>query len=231
MEGCVNVKGEDPIKELYVKLPPVEIVRDKTALLVVDMQYLDAAEGYGVFAKAKELGLEGAVTYYLNRVRNIVVPNIAMLLKEFRDKNMEVLFTKIESLTQDGRDRSLEHKRIGVHAPKGSKEAQILEEIRPQGDEIVIPKTTSGVFNATNIDYVLKNLGIDTLVVCGVVTNECVENAVRDAADRSYKVILIEDCCAALSEKAHKNAVAAMAITYSEVLSTEELVEKVSKLG
>lgn len=214
----------DPIKMLYADPPALDLMPDRTALLIVDMQYLDAADGYGVFVKAKELGVEEAVAYYLDRIRNTVVPNIRTLLDAFRRRNMEVVYTKIESLTLDGRDRSLEHKRIGVHAARGSKEAEILEEIRPEGDEIVIAKTASGVFTVTNIDYVLRNLGIDSLVVCGVVTNECVENAVRAAADRSYKVAVVEDGCAALSPDVHATAIAAMDRTYARIVSTKDLV-------
>ena len=52
----------------------------------------------------------------------------------------------------------------------------------------MLPKTSSGVFNSTNIDYVLRNLGIRYLIVAGVVTDQCVDMAVRDAADRGYLV-------------------------------------------
>ena len=61
------------------------------------------------------------------------------------------------------RDRSLEHKHLGIHHPPGLKDAQILEEVGPQGDEIVITKTCGGVFNGSNIEYVLRNLGIQHL--------------------------------------------------------------------
>lgn len=221
---------KDPIKELYAELPPVALNRRTTALLVVDMQYLDAAEGYGFSAKAKELGVEECVAYYMNRITGTVVPNIRRLLQAFRSLGMEVLYTKIEALTRDGRDRSLEHKRLGLLAPKGSPEAAILDEIKPEGDEIVLPKTTSGVFNGTSIDYVLRNLGMNTLVVCGVLTNECVENAVRDAADRSYSVVLAEDCCAAITEEVHNSSVAAMGHTYCQVMQTADVLGKLSEL-
>lgn len=221
---------KDPIKELYAKLPPVALTRETTALLVVDMQYLDAAEGYGFSARAKELGVEECVAYYMDRIAGTVVPNFRRLLEGFRGLGMEVLYTKIEALTRDGRDRSLEHKRLGLLAPKGSPEAAVLEEIAPEDDEIVLPKTTSGVFNGTSIDYVLRNIGIDTLVVGGVLTNECVENAVRDAADRSYSVVLAEDCCAAITEEVHSASVAAMGHTYCQVMGTGEILAALSDL-
>ncbi|KIQ56089.1 isochorismatase family cysteine hydrolase, partial [Pseudomonas fluorescens] len=109
----------------------------------------------------------------------------------------------IESLTADGRDRSLDHKLSDMHLPKGSPEAQIIAELAPQENEIVLPKTSSGVFNSTNIDYVLRNLETRHLIVAGIVTDQCVDMAVRDAADRGYLVTLVEDACATYTEQRH----------------------------
>ena len=83
--------------------------------------------------------------------------------------------TTIESLTLDGRDRSLDYKITPIHVPKGSWDARPIDEIAPQGDEIVIPKTSSSVFVSTNIDYVLRNLGVRQLVIGGLLTDQCVE--------------------------------------------------------
>ncbi len=220
-------ESSDPLKDLYKPLSEIKIMLNRTILLIIDMQYLDAAEGYGCFKNISSQAQSEAAGYYFSRIRDVVLPNIKKLQEVFRSKNMEVVFTVIESLTNDGRDRSLQHKRLALLAPKGSKEAQILDDIRPVGDEIIISKTASGVFDSTNIDYVLRNLGIDTLVVAGVVTNECVENTVRGASDRSYNVIVVEDCCAALSKEVHDNALSAMEKTYARVLKTEELLNNI----
>ncbi len=75
--------------------------------------------------------------------------------------------------------------------------------MKPLENEIVLPKTASGVFNATAIDKILRNLGIENLVITGVVTDNYVENAVRDACDRGFAVILVEDGCAAVTEELH----------------------------
>lgn len=218
---------KDAFKELYPEVVFDHLLLAETAFIIVDMQKADAHEDYGFLRKARDLGVGDSFVYYLNRIKTTLVPNIARMLTLFRTTPVEVIYLKIESLTQDGRDRSLEHKRIGVHAPKGSPEAEILEEIAPEGDEIVISKTASGAFNCTNIDYILRNLGIHTLIVCGVLTNECVENLVRDGADRSYQVIVLEDCCAAISEETHRNALQAMGATYAKVMTSRELEDAV----
>ena len=94
-----------------------------------------------------------------------------------------IIYTYIESLTKDSRDQSLDYKLSGFAVPKGSQDAKIISELTPDSDDILIPKTSCSVFNSTNIEYVLRNLGVTQLVVTGIVTNQCVESAVRDAAD------------------------------------------------
>ncbi|WP_426789074.1 isochorismatase family cysteine hydrolase, partial [Xanthomonas campestris] len=67
----------------------------------------------------------------------------------------------------------------------------------------MLPKTSSGVFNSTNIDYVLRNLQTRHLIIAGIVTDQCVDMAVRDAADRGYLVTLVEDACATYTAERH----------------------------
>jgi nicotinamidase-related amidase len=87
-----------------------------------------------------------AEEYYFNRLETQVLPNVRRLQDAFRAVGLEVIHTRIQSLTMDGRDRGPGHKRLGLHAAPGSKEAEFLEIVAPQGDEIVINKTASGVF-------------------------------------------------------------------------------------
>ena len=112
----------------------------------------------------------------------------------------------IECLTRDGRDRSLDYKISGIFAAKGSWEAEVIDELRPGDDEIVIPKTSSSLFNSTNCEYVLRNLGIEYVMVMGMLTDQCVETAVRDGCDRGFLMTLVDDACAAYSEERHREA-------------------------
>jgi len=217
------LKIVNPLLKLIKPLPEVHLKRKNTALLIVDMQYLDAHKDYGIFLNARNKGVEKAMDYYRNRL-GIIVPNIAKLQKAFRAKNIEVIQTKIASLTLDGRERSKGHKDKKIFAAKGSKEAEILKELKPLENEIVLPKTASGVFNATAIDQILRNLRIESLVITGVVTNNCVENAVRDACDRGYAVIVVEDGCAAVTEELHLAALRAMRDHFAKVKSTAEVI-------
>ena len=164
----------DPLKDSYresiIDTPQVEKALElhKVALMVIDIQYLDAAEGYGVFADAEQSGVpKEAQEYYFARLHHVVLPNVRRLQDAFRDLKLEVLHTRIQSLTRDGRDRSVGHKRLGLHAAPGSKEAEFLVEVAPKGDEIIINKTASGVFNSTNTDT-FNNLLIGLPCICTV---------------------------------------------------------------
>jgi len=139
------------------------------------------------------------------------------------------MYTVIESLTRDGRDRSLDCKITGFNVPKGSWDARVLEAVEPLDDEIVFPKTSSSVFISTNIDYVLRNLGIDFLIVSGFVTDQCISSAVRDACDLGYLVTLITDACATYSRERHESAISHIR-GYCRQRTTEEFLAELARL-
>lgn len=208
----------------YTNLPEPQFRSGDTALLVIDMQYGGAHPDYGTLKRMRERGDGDILTYYINRLQHAVIPNIQRLLHACRSVGIEVIHTRIESLTPDGRDRSLEHKRLGIHNPPGSKEGQFLDAVAPVEGEIAITKTCGGVFNGTNIEYVLRNLGVVNLIVVGVITSGCVEVAVRDASDRSFAVTVAEDACATWSEDMEYASIRAMKEIYAKVKSTDEIL-------
>ena len=166
--------------------------------------------------------------YFDAAIREAVLPNLRRLIEGFRDAGAEVMYTVMENMTQDGRDRSLDYKLSRFFIAKGSWEAQVLEDLRPDEDEIVLPKTSSGVFNSTNIEYLLRNIGIDTLVVTGFLTDQCVDHTVRDAADRGFYPVCVSDACATHTRARHDNALAAFA-GYCRTLETEEVLRLLSE--
>jgi nicotinamidase-related amidase len=216
-------KYETPLKKLF-KMPEFSLEPKHTALLVIDMQYLDAHPDYGLCKQAKEVGLQKEFEYYVERLK-LIVPNIQKLLVFFRKNNMEIIYTRIVSMHEDGRDRCLIHKTAHINVLPGSKEAEILDELKPQHDELVFGKTCSGVFNGTNIDIVLRNMGIKYLVITGVVTDECVETAVRDASDRGWSVVLVEDGCGTVTQEIHDASLRAVGDVYCKVKSTDQVIQ------
>jgi len=228
----------DPLEESYresiVEAPGIfeSIEKHKTALLVIDLQYLDAAPGMGVFADAEKSGVpKEAQEYYFKRLDHVVLPNVRRLQDNFRDLKMEVIHTRIMSITKDGRERSAGHKRLNLHAPPGSKESEFLVEVAPKGDELVINKTASGVFNATNLEYLLRNMGINGLFVCGVYTNECVSTTVRDACDRGFYTTMINDACATVTPQLHNATIETIKDRYARVMTTENAVKEIKELA
>ena len=94
----------------------------------------------------------------------------------------------------------------------------------------MLPKTSSGVFNSTNIDYVLRNLGIRYLIVAGVVTDQCVDMAVRDAADRGYLVSMPGDASATYTQERHDTALKAYG-GYCWVTDTDTVVARLDAIS
>ena len=165
-----------------------------------------------------------AHNYYFERLEQYVLPNVARLQAAFRARELEVIHTRIQSLTQDGRDRSPGHKRLGLHAAPGSRDAEFIDAVAPLENEIVINKTASGVFNSTNIEYVLRNLQINGLFVVGVYSNECVSTAIRDACDLGFYVTLISDACATVTPELQHATITTMKDRYARVLTTDEAI-------
>ena len=232
-----NFLDIDPLKQAYrdniVDAPGQirSLERHNTALLCIDMQYLDAARGYGVFADAVSSGLPPeSQDYYFDRLANLVFPNVNQLQEAFRSHRLEVIHTRIQSLTQDGRDRGPGHKRLGLHAAPGSKEAAFIPQVAPMGDEIVVNKTASGVFNSTNLEYILRNMHITGLFVVGVYSNECVSTAIRDACDLGFHVTLISDAVATVTPELENATITTMKDRYARVMSTEEAVEEIESM-
>ena len=104
----------------------------------------------------------------------------------------------------------------------------MLDAIAPAEDEIVLPKTSSSVFISTNIDYVLRNLGVRSLIIAGVLTDQCIDSAVRDACDLGYLVTVPTDACATLTAERHDWALRNNR-GYCRQITTEALVREIEE--
>ena len=190
-----------------------QIVNGRAALLVIDVQN-------ATFGPAQER----SQPEFHAAAKGRVIPNLRRLLEAFRRAELEVIYTVMENLTADGRDRSLDYKLSGMSIAKGSWEAQVLAEVASQGDELVLPKTSSSVFNSTNLDYLLRNIGIEDVFVSGFLTDQCIDHAVKDGADRGYYMTCIHDACAAETAARHEAARQCFK-GYCRMLSTQEVLD------
>jgi ureidoacrylate peracid hydrolase len=206
----------------------VPVKREATALLFVDVQNY-SAEGGGKYAGLTSQMVEARYGYFFREMRERTVPNMQRLQHACRRAGVEVMYTVIESLTLDGRDMGLDYKISGLFCPRGSHDARVIDAISPEGDEIVLPKTSSSVFISTNIHYVLGNLGVKHLIVSGLLTDQCVDSTVRDACDFGYLVTLVTDGCVTLSAERHVTSIRNNQ-GYCRQRTTQEMVEELAAL-
>jgi len=201
--------------------------RGKLALLVIDVQNVYLLRKNHASPGTPERAAYDAWTPFYERMNQTVIPAIARLQTRFRQDGHEILYARIACQTRDGRDRSLSQKRPGWNnllLPKDEWESQIPPQLAPQGDEIVLTKTTDSALTGTNLRLVLHNLGISQLVCCGIFTDQCVSSTVRSLADESFSVIVIEDGCAAATERLHRHELEIINMIYCHVMSGDELL-------
>ena len=182
----------------------VPVEPGRTALLFVDVQNYTANPAADYYARLEPAEREARYGWFFGTMRQTAVPNMQRLQAACRRARIEVMYTVIESLTLDGRDRSLDYKISKLHVPRGSWEARVLDALAPGADEIVIPKTSSSPFMSTNIDYVLRNLGVRFLILAGILTDQCIDSSARDACDLGYLVTVVTDACATLTPERHE---------------------------
>jgi ureidoacrylate peracid hydrolase len=201
------------------------VVPERTALLIIDVQNYTMEDG-GEYAAMDRAEIERKYGFFFREMRARTIPNIQRLLAACRHKKIEIIYTVIASLTEDGRDLSLDYKISGMFCPKSSHDAQVMDEIAPRGDEIVLTKTSSSVFISTNIHYILGNLDKKQLIITGALTDQCVDSAVRDACDLGYLVTVATDACATQSRVRHENSLANNS-GYCRQITTEALLAEI----
>lgn len=218
--------------ETMDKVPEPKIDPKKTALLLVDLQNEFVLRDFGEALQFKAQGEWERWIPFHDRLDDIVIPNNKKLLDFFRKNKMTVTYGRIACLREDGEDRSPVQKSEGWNGmllPVNSYAAQMIDELKPMENEIVVNKTTDSVTTGTNYLTLLQFMGIETVVVTGIVTDQCVACTVRGLADAGYKVICVEDACAAGSMELHDAELKIMNVIYCDVLSTDETIALIEK--
>ena len=187
-----------------------EIEPRATALLLVDLQvaHLDPDRGLGQRLRARP----EQHAYYYGRVRDLVLPNVARLQAFFRDNGLQLIYTRLGVQTADGRDLAPWSWQAAAQQafpdappryPPGAPERELWPTLQPRPDELVLDKISLSPFNSTALDQYLHNMNIENLVVAGVLTDAAVETTARDAGDRGFHTMAVEDACAALAPEHH----------------------------
>lgn len=205
-----------------------DLTASTTALLIIDVQNTYLERPNRASLPPDEQRRYDAWTPFHERMHTMVIPRTQALLGAFRRAGIECIFARIACHTKDGRDRSLSQKMPGWNnllLPKNDMPSQVIPELAAEGDEIVITKTTDSALTGTNLRLILTNLGIRTVVCCGIFTDQCVSSTVRSLADESFGVVVVEDCCAAGSDALHHGELEMINMIYCHVMSSGELKE------
>jgi biuret amidohydrolase len=198
----------------------IVLVPAETALLVIDIQntYLEPKPDPTDDARWQR---------FFARMRETVIPNTARLIAACRARGVEIIFSRIACLKADGRDRSLSQKKPGFNyllLPRDRADSQIVPELVPKADDIVITKTTDSALTGTNLRLILYNMGIRNVVVAGIFTDQCVSSTVRSLADESFNVVVAEDCCAAATIDLHRHELEIINMIYCHVAKLDEVL-------
>lgn len=196
----------------------MELTRERTALVVIDMQRA-FLEDEGSLAKAGiditglKAALEGCKRL-LASARQAGVPVIHtryVYRPDYADGGILVNYIMPQLREVDS-------------LAAGTPDIEIVDELAPVDGETVIDKNRPSAFYATNIEPLLNGLGVDSLVVCGVTTNICVETTVRDASQRDYKVFVPKDATGELEQLRYDGALAGMAWVFAKIVDTDDVI-------
>lgn len=216
-----------------------DIIPKQTVLIVVDMQKYQVQKDYAAF-KAMNSVTPGIFDYFASEVENKVTPNLRKLIDFCHEAEIPVIYTKFSSFMPDGSDLTRGTKFLNDFSKNlvgevafpyiSHHSSDIIDELKPEDEDFVIQKNTSGTFISTRLDSFLRNMDIETVLVTGVVTNFCVYATAREAADYGFQVVIVEDCCAAWSPEIHKAALKSFGLLTGYVLTHEKVMKKISKI-
>ena len=189
---------------------------DKSVLLLIDYQYAYSAE-----SKFKTINWDK------------VVIKTKKLLNICRKKNIPVVHTRMRreadgvgSHPNDPRDEN----GLPFYTVAGTKEIEIIEELKPLEGEKVIDKHRFSAFFQTNLDLILRGLGANHLIMSGISTDQCFLTTVSGAYHRCYDITIVKDACAASSEAIHKTSILDLSnwIYGCSIFAAEELIKAIN---
>jgi len=218
---------EDVFKALAKPLPNFEIKPKKTALLLIDMQRLlnteallhDAVDAGLPIGEAKKVLRE-----YGQWIKN-ALKNAEKILEACRNKGYDVIHVKLGAQTDNPRHTAKINRKANFIVPMDAEKGEFFEEVKPIKGELVFPKTNGGAFAGTNLDFVLRNMDIQSIIVMGFLTDQCVLATAVYGGDVGYDVLLVEDACAGTTKENHDAVIRLARDVFLKVKSTEELLQ------
>lgn len=199
-----------------------QLRRNKTALIIVDVQN-DFCHNGGVFGKKG---------FDLSHVEN-AVNNLLHFVTQCRQYHLPIIFVgTVHSNWTDSESWIGRLEGAAREMPICRPESWGAEfyKVKPLTADFIVTKHRFSGFVGTDLDLVLRSKGIETLLMTGVATNVCVETTARDGFNRDYRIILIEDCCAAFSPEEHASTITNINKYFGTVTNSQVLVELIRKL-
>lgn len=223
---------EDVIYALETPYPDFDISPGKTALMLIDMQKIASPEPFVKAAIKKGLSqkdVKAAVTDYEKRFWK-AVDNAEKILKTCRRKGIDVVHIHLEAPTKNPMHTAKVNRKIGLVVPPASDESQSLDQVRPLPDELVVNKTNGGAFSGTNLDFILRNMDIQSLILVGFLTDECVAATAYHASDIGYDVLLVRDATATHRREAHDALIWSLDDMCLKVYTTKQVLKKLASM-
>jgi nicotinamidase-related amidase len=207
---------------------PYRFDSKRAALIVVDVQRW-FTEPDAPIARFDERVSPGITAGYFARVATDVLPNVARLRHAFRARRLPTVFLAVGSHA-DGCDLphwmrdfdEIAQAQLGqrIVPSVGDPIWQIDSRVAPRAGELVLNKVSSGPHASTKLDQILRNLGVDSVVVCGLTTAICVAQTARELSDRNFRVVIASDACTDRSVEMHDAALISFGWCFGRVKPT-----------
>eukprot|EP01091_Cochliopodium_minus_P000301 TRINITY_DN10302_c0_g1_i1.p1 TRINITY_DN10302_c0_g1~~TRINITY_DN10302_c0_g1_i1.p1 ORF type:complete len:252 (-),score=83.88 TRINITY_DN10302_c0_g1_i1:46-801(-) len=206
-----------------------------TALIIIDMQKDFLSKGGYV----DHMGYDLALT-------NKCVPKIKSLLEVCREKGIKIIHTReghLPNLSDLPNNKRWRSKRIGAEIgskgplgrilTRGEEGWDIIDELYPRENEVIIEKPGKGSFHATELEFILKISKIENILLTGITTDVCVSTTMREGNDKGFEILLIEDCCGATKLENHYAAIDMVKMqggVFGSVSSSDKVIPIIQKL-
>jgi nicotinamidase-related amidase len=211
--------------------------KNKLGLVLVDFQNYWLDRDYGSESEIvwREKSTGG---YVFDRFNKVVLPNVRKLIQKFRETGLKIIYLRNASKSKELQDINGVLKKVYAYELKDKNgkpyhmledeyASQIIKELEPGEEDIIITKISMGAFNSSDIDSVLKKNGISRLVFSGGYTDACVDSTVRGAIDKGYLSIVAEDACLSNVETDHLAALRILDKYFTWVTKTEDILKNI----
>jgi isochorismate hydrolase len=196
----LNNENKNPGPSPVFQNREFQLIPEKCALFVIDMQ-----EFFGSIAAP-------------------VISNVKRIIDSCRERDLKIIYTRHghKDLSVDG---GMLAEWWDTHAQYGTPEWEIIKEVSPREKDVLIDKNRYSAFFNTDLDRILKEAGVEQVIITGVMTNCCCETTARDAFMHDYRVFFISDATATATEELHLCSLKNLDFAFAHVMDTARILE------